>query len=962
MTGSDDRSAARSGALTKLQRKVQAKLIETRPRLETFFVAFDEIHRKKVSLSQAARALNMLGVNVTDEDMKELEAYCDANGEFQYQIFSDEMNKVLDAPDEEIDNYTQPLYEKGIHAWGTHSFSEQEQEELEKAMRVCARETHERKLLVKPIFQDFDKNRWGFVPRRVFLRQLLGLYRSMTEHQGKLIEKRYLSDEGTDVNYRAFISDLHEREREFQGDKRTETSPLRNFSPKKDAHGDTSTKFPKQPRTAEDAKQMVLSDFIRRRVNVRDFFIDFDPLNKGICEHSQFQRGLKASGIELGETPHITLSLLADEYLDEASGKVRYADFCDWLESVFHTQGLERAPTVSFDDSAKTRINAALHQGDGLPSRTDETTEKVLKWIRRKVQTERIELVPYFQCFDTTNENCITSAQFQRVLSQLSLLPSEKEELDALLNTYRQRSKIGNHVNWRRFTNDVDKVPQSSSTNILGSSTSMSQGRITPRRGISPEQALHKVKRHVQQNQLRIKDFIGDFDRVHEGLISRQALCSAFSLTGLSLKEEEVEALCRPFESTAAHDSAGNCLIRWSDLVKYIDPIEDSDEVPSIQTLSLQSGRQIESTLRQEGQTRFNESELEQLKVLMQRLSFEVKSQGTIIRPFFQDFDKHRHGTVVPSRFFRACAMLKFDLRPHDHDLLYKAFHTPGKGGDEMSYEWFVSACESDPEMFCDELNETPQGVPLTMDSCARVMEKISARTKPAAKGRQNVPTRQSTQASNKTFERDAKEVLEQLRGLCREKGVLLKEHCRDFDPLRLGRMTKAKFYSALSMACVYLSDADVKTLADAYQADEDSNMVYWHDIVAYVDEHDEHLERDPQGKRRDTQSPSRSATLSPKTTKRTAEEDTEVEKILDYIKSNVVSKRINFKPRFRDFDRLRRNVIHRSKFMMVLDTEPGLRLESHELTKTADAFACSKNEVSYMPFLRRIDPELEQT
>ena len=60
---------------------------------------FDEIHRKKITLSQAARALNMLGVQLTVQDTKELEGYCDAYEEFEYQRFADEMNKGMSRMD-----------------------------------------------------------------------------------------------------------------------------------------------------------------------------------------------------------------------------------------------------------------------------------------------------------------------------------------------------------------------------------------------------------------------------------------------------------------------------------------------------------------------------------------------------------------------------------------------------------------------------------------------------------------------------------------------------------------------------------------------------------------------------------------------------------------------------------------------------------------------------------------------
>ena len=864
---------------------------------------------------------------------------------------------VVDAPDEEIDQHTAPLYQTGVHAWGNHPFTSEEREQLEDALHRISGEIRHRGILLKPMLQDFDRNRWGFIPRRIFRRQLLAALRGLSEHEAKLIERRYLSEEETDVNYRAFCVDIDKRERgdEIKVDK--QQSSRRKESPSKSS----MDKCPNKPHTVEDVKQLVLADFIRRHVNVRDFFLDYDPLNTGTCEHSQFQRGLKSSGLELGETPHVTLQLLADEYFDPACARVRYSDFCDWLESVFYTQGLEKIPTVPFDDVSKQKISATLRQHSGRSIEPDTVTTQALSWIRRKVRTERIELVPYFQCFDAQQENCITAERFKRVLAQLGILPSSDEEIQALLSTYRDRTKAGNQINWRRFTMDVDNASSGNdSEKILGVSGTRTLPKHTKgQTEMNPEEIIMKVKRHVRQKQLRIKDFIRDFDRVNEGLVSRQNLCSAFSQTDLSLKAEEIAALCHPFETDSGRDGEGNPLIRWHVLVNYIDPITEeepeADCISSIRTLSVGLNQKLRSTLQKENQYRLNEEERDEVATLMRGLSFQIKSQGTITRPFFRDFDSHRHGTVEPSRFFRACAMLKLSLSENDQRLLRKAFYTPGRGGEEISYEWFVAACESDPIEFCNELAQVPPNSPLTLDKCARIAEKISSAS--SSSSTRNPPRRRNSSRTAATVgNKSADMILGELTSRCKEKGILLKEMCRDFDPLRLGKMTKSKFRSALSMARIDLSDEEFNTLTDAYTVYGCPEEVYWHDIVCIVDEHDEELEKAPLSKRKESKSPSRVSTM-----KTEGSSDSELQEILKYVRHNVQSKRINFKPRFRDFDPLRRNTIHRSKFMMVLDTEPGLRLEAKDLQKLADAFACSKTDVSYSPFLKEIDPDLDQ-
>ena len=80
-----------------------------------------------------------------------------------------------------------------------------------------------------------------------------------------------------------------------------------------------------------DFQQAIRLDIAKRRVRPKEFFMDFDPLRKGVISDAQFQRAIGAMNLPINQAQ---LAAISDQYR-HGPGQVSYYRFTADMESSF---------------------------------------------------------------------------------------------------------------------------------------------------------------------------------------------------------------------------------------------------------------------------------------------------------------------------------------------------------------------------------------------------------------------------------------------------------------------------------------------------------------------------------------------------------------------------------------------------------------------------------------------------
>ena len=162
------------------------------------------------------------------------------------------------------------------------------------------------------------------------------------------------------------------------------------------------------------------------------------------------------------------------------------------------------------------------------------------------------------------------------------------------------------------------------------------------------------------------------------------------------------------------------------------------------------------------------------------------------------------------------------------------------------------------------------------------------------------------------------KDIIDKIKHTVKINRIRLNEFFEDFDPLRKGVCTKAKFRTALDMANLHLRSEEFDVLEDFYSVrDNEEDKVYYKDLIEEVDTvfTIKGLEKDPLLRPKDYITPD---FLNPE--KRLTEEETKfLDKTLKKLALLSIKYRVMPKSFFRDNDRANIGVIPSSKFASVL-------------------------------------------
>ncbi|MDP2058759.1 MAG: hypothetical protein Q8J97_03400, partial [Flavobacteriaceae bacterium] len=391
-------------------------------------------------------------------------------------------------------------------------------------------------------------------------------------------------------------------------------------------------------------------------------------------------------------------------------------------------------------------------------------------------------------------------------------------------------------------------------------------------------------------------------------------------LNRMVLHDAELQALALRY---AATDSTGIAKVQYGLFISDVD--QQLHPSPSLPVLS---------------DNKLSPEEERQVAAVLDKVRNAVRTRRVNIKPTFQDFDRAVKGiyqsrSCTRTRFERALAINKINLSPVEVALLerkYGMVRADGTFEDDINYHSFCAA----------------------VDLGGDVPEPLAATTTTAHGGAAAGTLTSSTGAGGS---KPLQEVLDKVMLQAVDRRVRLNEFMRDFDPLHSGAIPNGKLASALGIAGLQLTQADLDVIFAAFAHASLPNFVNLPKVLAAVDTGVvvDNMEA-PNSPVRDNESALRSRL---RVTDEGAAGDRagQLEEIVQRVSETVRSKGILLPPFFHDYDKHHSGRITRMQFTQVLSRHR-LPLSQSDVELLCKVYADQVDplQVRYRGFIGAVD------
>jgi len=329
-----------------------------------------------------------------------------------------------------------------------------------------------KRILIKPQFQDYDRTKSCHVTAEQFRRVLKELKLiPPTEGLYQLLLRKYF-DKGNirEVNYFKFCADIDRPQDMFPEHVAKNPKPetvvaLGQLRDAGSSFFDATTEgldvinnrfMQKRVHTTNnpgDIEKRLQAAVVMKRVRIEEFFFDFDKLRRGKVTKNQFEQILSMLNFNLSAEEFTSLAAKYKTPTDPEY-MVNYKDFCASINAAFTTYGIQKDPMAAVAPVTVDNTVPARRKYLQCTEEEKQMIEGILAEYREAVRIKRIHLKPMFQDFDITCNQHVTKHQFLRTLGQLGVSTSE-DVLNVLLKAYMDKGNV-DEVNYYDFCEDVD--------------------------------------------------------------------------------------------------------------------------------------------------------------------------------------------------------------------------------------------------------------------------------------------------------------------------------------------------------------------------------------------------------------------------------------------------------------------------------------------------------------------------
>eukprot|EP00743_Colponemidia_sp_Colp-15_P002007 GILK01002181.1.p1 GENE.GILK01002181.1~~GILK01002181.1.p1 ORF type:complete len:916 (-),score=199.27 GILK01002181.1:158-2905(-) len=903
------------------QRQVQAvldsikqKVFSKRIRLEEFFRDFDPLHTGCVTKSQFERVLGMsdLSRNIAPENVQLLCLYYQNEAKkdlVRHVNFINDVDSVFTVKELEKAP-TKPVHApgEGIQTlFSRRPFTPRSQSKLDELLDKLRAAAHSRGLIIKYCYQDFDRRNLGTVSQSQFRRALPF---QLSAEEVDLLVARY-TDDRNDINYRAFHEDVVPSDVSTPNSVQANSSSIM-LSPTRGGFMSTQENL-----DADALEKRLQAAIVERRIRIEEFFKDFDKLRKYTCTEGQFRTVMAMANLRNTEEE---LKAIFRRYRNE-NGLFAYKDFCENINTAFTVKGLEKAPEhiVSLPDANTTL--PARRQYNTLSAEDEQMLEAALEAVVGHTRQRRLILTQSFQDFDRTHSQHVSADQFRRVLS-LAHFPLSEAEMQSLVKRFADKGNQRD-VNYVEFCQLIDSLTRTAPVTVPESIAPLSPAKnvnnyktqlIERYNTLTAEDVLATVRAAVMTNRIRIGEFFRDFDKLRSGLVTAEKFKTGLTMSNLRLTVPEVQVLVDRYGN-------GHGQVRWREFVDAVEEVtvrkgleKDPTMEPAVPFVKTQYGRAIRT-----------DSDAAVARAVVNRFAEETIRRRLDVKPFFQDFDKHKNGRVTFRQFRQVLSSAAFDMTDEEFNAVSREYAS--EQANLICYAKFLD------DGRVEQAFTSPTNGSATVDGISNGLQATVL-----------------SPANNRRGEVDIQRVLDHIQEVVFKRRIRVPDFFRDYDVLRKGFVPKAKFRTALSMMNFTLTNEEMDALETYYEHPKTAEIYYvpFAELAESVFTR-KGLEKDPSAT---------VATFQPSSNRECvlSERDEEaLNNLMNRLSSSVRMNGVLTKPYFKDKDRNNSGCVTRSQFHSALSFL-NLMLSEQEVTLLQKRFGRGPRDVSYLEFCQALE------
>lgn len=583
----------------------------------------------------------------------------------------------------------------------------------------------------------------------------------------------------------------------------------------------------------------------------------------------------------------------------------------------------------------------------------------VESYIRDIAKDRRCRLEENFLEYDHMRSGSVTVGQFFRVLRNLLGTAVDADVERYLINKYGHN--VGKEMDWRKFASDINgtfdvndfnthpccKVLKTIDSPYVGSGAYHALPGDESFDDLRP--TLSRINQFIKYRGITIRECYKQFDVHNVGLVTESQFYRFFPGPS-DISESELTALVERYRS---NKSKG--------FIDYLTFVRDLETVEALET---QSRLGLPKTSERGAETLVSGAQkthqVPSVNMILDRIRFAVHRRGIRIMDFFVDYDRLNHDAVTEHQF--RCALFlaagrEAQLNREEVQALINNFRKP-------SDPQFISYRE-----FCRQVDSPFHTLDLEKDPLKQPQMPAVGMLSRA------LPVLDTEE------EQRVSKLLDDIRSKIKENRIPTYGYFRDFDlGTGITRLVSwSQFARVLHFLGLSVSTEDCKKLCRKF-ADPTTGEVNYAAFCQAVDdtfisqrwigieENDKSVlptseDQKPPAigdSRCGRKASRRDWSLDCEYSLKTAGDQSTLEELLDRIRHLVLTNRLQLKPWFNDFDKLRCGYVTQSQFVRCLTSSGVSRQHLHDLTpkqlEVLLAHYSSPNDPSMINWVRFVE------
>ncbi|KAL9961377.1 hypothetical protein ACROYT_G030301 [Oculina patagonica] len=510
-------SAQEENRVNEILNQIAETVRKRRLMVYPYFKDFDRSkgYTRGVTKPQFARMLHFLSINVQPQDLALLckKFEYPVGGDINYSAFIQSIDSEYTGTATTISDFAKK--DKSASESGAPRPLDLSTVDRQELIDRIKHYVLVNRLRVEEYFQDFDPLRHGSISRSQFRRCLSSMGQpNLTDEQFEVLAQYYRDPKiYGNVMWTRFLTDTESvfTRRGLEKVPTYTVPPMETFQMSRPG---ASSEQPTQDdeEFVERIKQRMRRKLIEQRILSKPCFQDFDKHNNGHVTKIQASQCLHTLG--LTDDPE-EIKILQNRYSDDIG--FNYIQFLDDLQ-----------PSEKQEMKYLQRLEELkLTNKKYLPDLGDEEIEKIMYKIKCRVMKERMRLSEFFKDYDKLRTGRILKTVFPRAMD-LASLKLTKVEVEQLMHRY---TAVG-YPDYVQYTALVDEIESIFTLKDLEKAPEVVPIQFKPQPEneyckLSPDEqnvmdrVMHRLADRVRIRRIQMFPLFEDYDRVHNGTVSR---------------------------------------------------------------------------------------------------------------------------------------------------------------------------------------------------------------------------------------------------------------------------------------------------------------------------------------------------------------------------------------------------------------------------------------------------------